>query len=90
MLLQLRYQAVVERQSCSIVNHMLSLHARHLERYHLLQIHHVILDLLVLFLLLFKLFLVLNEVSYKLSMLLVQQLADVLCLLFYKLAGFLE
>ena len=90
MLLQLRYQAVVEGQSCSIVDHMLSLHARHPEGHHLLQIHSVLPYLLVLFLLLFKPLLVLNEVSYKLSMLLGQQLADVLCLLSYKVAGFLE
>ena len=69
---------------------MLCLHARRLEGDHLLQIHSVFPYLLVRFLLLFKPLLVPNEISYKLSVLLGQQLADMLCLLSNKVAGFLE
>ena len=41
MLAQLGYQAVVEGQSCAIVDHMLRLHARRLESDHLLQVSYV-------------------------------------------------
>ena len=41
MLAQLGYQAVVEGQSCAIVDHMLRLHARSLKCKHLFQVIYV-------------------------------------------------
>ena len=90
MLLQLGYQAVIEGQGRSVVDHVLRLHARRLESDHLFQVNHVFFYLLGLFELLVRPLFKRNELFYKLSVLFGQQLVHMLGLLLYKVACFLE
>ena len=78
MLTQFGYQAVVEAQSRSIVNHMLCLHTRRLEGDHLLQVGYVIHNLLSPNLLFLCTFFVLDERTNEISMLFVQKFVHML------------
>ena len=90
MLTQFGYQAVVEAQSRSIVNHMLCLHTRRLEGDHLLQVYYVIHDLLSRSLLFVCTVFEFDELLNEISMLLVQELGHMLCFIFDKFASFFE